>query len=396
MRSIFILPTLLACLLSTTAVGAYDVAELLNLIQSNETSDVDRANAFEKIGDIAGEDAVEPLAGFLSDKKWSHYARFALQKMEGENVTDAFLKSLDALEGDLKLGVIDSIGRRGDAIAVSHLAKLLHNSNSKVAAATAVALGGIGTTDAAMALSEALSSEKDSSRREPLASSLLIVGQRLAKTGNTQAAIGLFDLLRDAEVPRPYQIGATQNAILARRAQGVDLMVEQLKSPDQDFFQTGLAVSRVLPGERATQAIADSLKTESSPDRQILLILALKDRGDHQALDTILKKLKNESTAVQLAAIDAISTLGNDSSVPILLSVANDANTDAVLGSLVALKGSRVNAALMKAAEPLDTSPLAVKALGQRRANEAVPLLFQLSAADSAAISASRPTVPAA
>ncbi len=99
MRPILALPTFFACLLSATAMGADDAAALLKVIQSTETSDVDRANAFEKIGDIAGEDAVEPLAGFLSDKKWSHYARFALQKMEGENVTDALLQSLDALAG---------------------------------------------------------------------------------------------------------------------------------------------------------------------------------------------------------------------------------------------------------------------------------------------------------
>ena len=95
------------------------------------------------------------------------------------------------LQGDLKLGVIDTIGRRRDPIAVARLAKLLTHADAEVAAA-AVALGGIGTTDAAAALTEALSSEKDPNRRESLASSLLLVGQRLAKTGNTQAAIGLF------------------------------------------------------------------------------------------------------------------------------------------------------------------------------------------------------------
>lgn len=389
MRPILALPTLFVCLLSAMAVGADDVAELLKAIQSNETSDVERANAFERIGDIAGADAVEPLAGFLSNKEWSHYARFALQKMEGELVTDTLFQSLDALEGDLKLGVIDTIGRRRDPSAVARLAKLLTHVDAEVAAAAAVALGGIGTTDAAAALTEALSSENDPQRRKSLASALLLGGQRLARTGNSQAAIGIFDRLADAEVPKPCRIGATQNAILARGAQGVDLMVEQLKSSDRDFFQMGLAVARVLPGERASKALTDSLETEASPDRQLLLILALKDRGNKQALRAILEKLKSDSVAVQLAAIDALGALGDDSSVPILLSVANAANSDAVLGSLVALtgKGSRVNAALMKAAEPPETSTVAVKALGQRRATEAVQLLLQLSEADSAAIS---------
>ena len=117
------------------------------------------------------------------------------------------------------------------------------------------------------------------------------------------------------------------------------------------------------------------------------MILALKDRGDHQALGAILEKLESDRLAVQVAAIDALGTLGDDSSVPILLSVANDANSDAVLGALVSLNGASVNAALMKAAESPGTSTIPVRALGQRRANEAVPLLLKLSAGDSEAIS---------
>ena len=387
MRPILALLTFSACLLSaTTAMRAEDVAELLKVIQSRETSDVDRANAFEKIGDIASDDAIEPLAGFLSDKTWSHYARFALQKMEGEHVTDALVKSLAVLEGELRLGVIDTIGRRRDPTAVPHLAKLLADGDAGVAAASAVALGGIGTTDAAAALATALGSENDPDRRESLASSLLLVGQRLAKTGDTQAAIDLFDRLRDADVPKPCRIGATQNAILTRGAEGVEMMIEQLKSSDRDFFQTGLAVARVLPGERATKGLTESLQTELSPDRQALLILALKDRGDDQALGAILDNLKSDSPAVQSAAIDALGALGDDSTVPILSSIATAENNEAVLTALVALRGPRVNTALMKVAEPPEASTLAVKALGQRRANEAVDLLFQLSASESAAL----------
>lgn len=386
MRYFFTLP-ILAVLLSAAAMGADDPAALLKVIQSTETSDVDRANAFEKIGDVAGDDAVETLVGFLGDKTWSHYARFALQKMEGEKVTRALLESIDTLDGDLKLGVITTIGRRCDPIATGPLTDLVGDADAKVADSAAIALGWIGTTDAAVALTEAFGAEKDAKRKESLASAMLVVGQRLARAGNTQAAIDVLDLLRGADLPKPYRIGATQNAILVRGAQGVDLMVEQLKSSDPDYFQTGLAVSRVLPGERATKSLTDSLDTESSPDRQVLLILATKDRGDKLALPAVLAKLKSDLPAVQLAAIDAIGTIGGGSSVSVLLSVADEATAETVLGSLVALQGADVNTALMKAAQSPDVSTVAVQALGRRRAKEAVDLLFQLSKSDSPEIS---------
>jgi hypothetical protein len=54
---------------------------------------------------------------------------------------------------------------------------------------------------------------------------------------------------------------------------------------------------------------------------------------------------------------------------------------------LVSLRGAGVDAALIEAAQPPETSAIAVRALGKRRAKEAVDLLLRLSAADSPAIS---------
>ena len=385
MRANLALSTLFACLLSVAAAGADDAAALLRLIQSPDASDVDRANAFEKIGDIAGDEAVTPLARFLGDEKWSHYARFALQKMEGEQVTEALLQSLDSLQGDLKLGVIGTLGRRRDANAVAPLTKLLADTDEQVAESAAVALGWIGTPDAAKSLVEAFTATQDANRQASLAHALLIVGQQLTKTGKTQAAIGVFDLLRKTEAPQSCQIGGTQRAILVRGEDGVDLLREQLKSSETDYFQIGLAVARVLPGKETTKSLIDTLEAESLPQRQALLILAMKDRGDRQALAAVLTKLKSDSMAVRLAAIEAVGALGDASSVSSLLSVVDDETIEAVLGSLVALQGTDVNAALIKAATPPDSSVIAIKALGKRRAMEAADLLFRLSEADTTA-----------
>lgn len=386
MRPVFALLILFVCLLGVPALCADDPAALLKTIQSPDAADVDRANAFEKIGDIAGDDAVAPLARFLGDKKWSHYARFALQKMEGEQATEALLQSLDTLEGDLKIGVIGTIGRRQDPAAVARLAKLLADADAVIADSAAIALGWIGTPDAAAALTEAFRDEANAARKASLGSALLLAGQRLVKTGNAEEAVAVFDLVRSAEVPPAYRIAATQNAILARGAEGVDLMVEQLQSSERDYFQVGLAVSRVLPGESATKAVIDTLEAESSPDRQVLLILALKDRGDRLALPAVLTRLKSESPAVQLAAIGALGDLGDSSSVPPLLSAAKGGAAETVLDALVALQGAGVNAALIKAAEAPETAALVVKALGKRRATEAVDLMFALLDAGSAPV----------
>ncbi len=387
MRPLFALSTLFVCLLGAAAMGADDAASLLKVIQSTETSDVDRANAFEKIGDIAGEDAVEPLAGFLGDKKWSHYARFALQKMEGENVTEALLKSLDDVAGrpETRSDWHDRPSPRPDRRCAPGKAPRGCRCRSR-------RLGrrrpGMDRNDGSRRGTHRGIWRRERSQSQSVPRDRTALGRTTAREDGKHASCD-WRFRSSAKCGNPESLPnrSHQNAILARGAQGVDLMVEQLKSSDPHCFQTGLAVSRVLPGERVTQGLIDSLETESSPHRQVLLILAMKDRGDNLALRAVLPKLKSDSPAVRSAAIDAIGALGDESSVPTLLSVANGATTEAVLGALVALDGGNVNAALMKAAQPPGTSTVAVQALGKRRAKEAVDLLFELSAADSSEIS---------
>lgn len=384
MRSVFAFASLLICMLGTPAMGAEDAAALLKVIQSSATSDVDRANAFEKIGDLAGDEAVEPLASYLRDPKWSHYARFALQKMPGESITAALVKSLDPLPVDLKVGVIVTIGRRHDPTAIEPLTKLLGDAESSVVDAAAIALGTVGTRESTAVLSEAFRAANDSARRVSLGSALLLAGQRLVKTGHADEAVVVFDLLRVAEVPTSCRVAATQNAILARGAEGVDLLAEQLRSSDRDYFEVGLAAARVLPGEATSDRVLEILEAESVPERQVLLILALVDRGDKRALPAVLAKLKSESLVVRLAAISGVGALGDGASVAALLASAQGETADAALEALTVLAGTDVNDALIKAAQGTDQVAVAVRVLGKRRAKEAVELLFGLAKSDSA------------
>lgn len=387
MRSLLTLSILLPCLACVAPANADDAAALLKTIQSTDAADVDRANAFEQIGHVAGKDAVAPLADFLDDPKWSHYARFALQKMQGPAATEALLDSLDALQGDLKLGVIGTLGRRRDPLAVAPLKKLLSDANAKVADSAATSLGWIGTAETSAALTEALQTATDSNRREAIGSALLLAGQKLARSGDTAAAIQAFDLLRQSDLSKACRIGATQSAILVRGEQGVDLLVEQLTSTDLDFLRAGLSVARVLPGHSATKRLIELLEAESSSNRQALLIQAIKDRGDRQALGAVAAKLNSDSPAVQAAAIQATGVLGNGASVPSLLSAADEANAPAVVASLVALQGPEVNQALIKAAEQPSSAAIALRALGKRRSQEAVDLFFRLADTDQPAVS---------
>ena len=65
--------------------------------------------------------------------------------------------------------------------------------------------------------------------------------------------------MRQAELPKYLQIAALAGAIRSRGPQGVDLLVEQLKSADKEFFEVGLSMAHLIPGERVTEALLAEL-----------------------------------------------------------------------------------------------------------------------------------------
>ncbi len=80
---------------------------------------------------------------------------------------------------------------------------------------------------------------------------------------------------------------ATRGAILARRADGLPLLLEQLRSPDNARFGIGLRTARELPGRAVTEALAAELP-HTSPERQSYLLLALGDRSDDAVLPAVV------------------------------------------------------------------------------------------------------------
>ena len=66
--------------------------------------------------------------------------------------------------------------------------------------------------------------------------------------GKTNEAVEIYDEVRQAEVPKQKVIEATRGAILARKSDGIPLLIEQLRSDDPGFFRLGLSTARELAG----------------------------------------------------------------------------------------------------------------------------------------------------
>jgi len=100
--------------------------------------------------------SVPVLEKMLLQKDTTDIARYALEKIPGTDADDALIGALAKTKGDLKKGIITSLGQRKARSAAAELGKLLRGPDPEYAGAAAIALGQIGGMDAAEALGKFL------------------------------------------------------------------------------------------------------------------------------------------------------------------------------------------------------------------------------------------------
>jgi len=373
----------------TTAADAKNPAgdqeqKLIKVLQSNAPPQ-DKAIPCKQLALCGTKDAVPALAALLTDKELASWARIALEAIPDPAADEALREALGKVQGRLLVGVINSIGVRRDAKAVDALAQRLSDADADVASAAAVALGRIGGDAAAKKL-EPLLAGSPGAVRSAVAEGCVLCAEKCLAEGKPAEAVKLYDLVRNADVPKQRVLEAIRGAILARQSDGVPLLAQQLKSTDKALFGIGLRVARELPGPKVTEALVAELG-KATPDRQVLLILALADRGDATMSPAVFEAAKSGPNNVRIAAIRLLQRQGDASCVPVLLEAAMNADVElsqTAATALAGLPGKEVDADLVarlsKAAGEIRT--ILIEVAGQRRIEAALPALL-MAAEDS-------------
>jgi HEAT repeat protein len=99
--------------------------------------------------------SVPALAKLLHDEELSHMARHALQTNDAPEAVKALVGAIDKAPKKIKIGIISSLGARGTGVPVAPLATTLTDKDAEISTAGALALGAIGSADAAKALGSA-------------------------------------------------------------------------------------------------------------------------------------------------------------------------------------------------------------------------------------------------
>ncbi len=261
---------------------------------------------------------VPVMAEMLADKDTAHLARMALIFNPSPEAGQALTKALAKLTGDLRIGVIGSLGQRGETAAVAEIGKLVSDADASTALAAIRALGRIGGAEAAKILTTAKVAPALQSERND---ATIAAADSLAKQGKTAEAMTIYSSMTDAKNTVWIRIAAYRGLVQAQKEKAVPQVIALLKDPNADLKLAAGKFIAEMPGAAATKAFADSLST-LDPQGQVVLIGALETRQDKLAAAAVTKAVDSGDAAVKIAAIKALAVLGDAGSVEKLTTVA--------------------------------------------------------------------------
>ncbi len=371
-----------------SAASAQKQRDLIQLLQSNAPK-ADKALACKQLAVYGTKDAVPALEGLLADEQLASWARIALEVIPDAAVDDALHNALSRLNGKLLIGAINSIGVRRDVKAVGLLAGKLKDSDVSIASAAAEALGNIADEQAGRTLLEILPTASEA-LCPSIAEGCIVCGGHYLAEGKLAAAVQLFDTVRQAKVPKQRKLEAIRGAILARKADGIPLLLEQLRSSDKACFEIGVSTARELPGSEPTAALVAELN-QAKPDRQVSLVLAIADRNDSTALPAVLQVAKNGSKPARATAVGLLDRWQDPVCVPVLLNAAADDDADLVRAAkavLSRLEGKAIDAAIKTSLSQATGKTLqaTIDMVGRRRIEDALPTVVKHAESGDAGI----------
>ncbi|HWH70998.1 MAG TPA: HEAT repeat domain-containing protein, partial [Candidatus Sulfotelmatobacter sp.] len=333
---------------------------------------------------IGASESVAALTTLLNGREAElrECARRALEKNSTPTATESLRAALKQ-GGDTswKAGLIQSLGERGDAAAISLIAPNLHTPELAFAAANA--LGKIATEPALKELWAALDKQV-----APAANALVLAASRLAATGQSAPAAALYQRL--ATTCSAPQLRAAALTGLARTApaEAKKLIPNALNATELQLQSAAITAAREVYG-KALSAELLALFPNLNPTGKVLTLRELDASAENQVIATVGT---DPSETVRLAALETLGRIGSAASVPLLLKSATDSPAPVqkiAASALARVPGVGADALLRKLAGRGDarSRTTAIKALAERNDTASIPTLLKYATESDRSIS---------
>jgi len=389
-RSTLLLTISLGCLLVAPllASAAESEEQLLGILKSSAPP-MEKAWACRELKRVGTERSLPALAALLTDKEVSHSARYALETMPCPEAGAALREALGKASGVTKVGIINTIGERGDRdAATALLVPLLQDQDVQVASAAAVALGKIGTPEAAKGLTLMLAKVNDKVS-PPLAEGCLLAADNALESGRRAEASEIYQALSKASASRAIRYAALEGTLNAAGERRHELLLQWLGGSDADARAIAAGQIEGLSADQLKSLAAGTAKLPAASQVSVLAALAL--RGGDSPLPAVIQATTSKSEEVRLAAIKALGQLGDAAVVPLLIqTMFSDEKARATARrslEIVRAKGAdeHIIAALQQEKDFGRRAEL-IDVLDARRAISAVPALLKEALGDDAGV----------
>ncbi len=364
-------------------------ARLLAFIESGATAG-GRMEACRSLSLIGSAAAVPVLGKLLRDSETTDMVRYALERIPGPEAEAALLAALDETEGDVRLGIIFSLGARSDA-SVPALESLARGRDRDAAAAAVQSLGRIGGDEASRVLSSLLLRGAREPLRSEIFSAQLAAAERFLREGRKPQAAALYNGILTSSPPSLFRGAAFKGKISATEADVDGLILGALSGDDSVLHEAAIAEIPEVFGPEDIGRITPYLgKLPEAGEIQLLRVLA--GYPASAVSRDIAAALESPSEAVRR---EALRSLGRAGDAGVVGSLAGRAATTKGVEQTLArealwrLKGADVDEAVSKnlaAAEDEAVRAELVQAVGERRIKGAKPGLVGIIKSGPAAV----------
>jgi HEAT repeat protein len=357
-------------------------SRILKTLQSNATL-AGKQHLCKKIIVVGSEASIPVLAQMLLNPETTDMARYALEVMPAPQADSALRLALPVMTGDYKCGIINSLGRRGDAQAVPLLAPLLADNDSNIVTAAIAALGDIATPEAESVLKNSMGKFQDQTARQRALDAYLKYADHYASANNTEKASTIYRELIQPKYPQPIRVAALHGLITLSREEGIDLVNTILRGSDTSLKLAVMGLIPDLPRIENVRELHDSFKGLNA-SLKVSFLAGVKTRRDVSFLPLVKQAVLDEEQDVRVAALDALAAVGDAASVRLLAQTAAekvDPEQKTARESLYLLNAQNVDQTIIQQIPTAkdDIKIELIYAVGERRIGTAAQILFTLA-----------------
>jgi HEAT repeat protein len=353
--------------------------ELANFLNAEATLAAKMA-VCRHLREIGSAASVPVLGKMLLQPETSDMARYALEKIRGNDAERVLVQGLSRTDGKIRLGIIDSLGNRRADSAVSQLAKLLAGSNEAETTAAAGALGKIASKEAITALSNAMA-QTSGSLKDRIASSLLSCADTKWDEGEKGPAVEIYEMLAKSDLPLHFRQSAMKGMIASSGDMAKDMIVPVLEGKNEDWYAPAISMLTESFDSSAIHEVLPFLPNLPA-EYQIRMLQALSNYRTDEVRGSMVAAVENPESLVRIAALRALAGAGNYTVVEFLASHAAKSRGAELLAARNSLWNLRCGLAhatiltcLVKNQDEAIQHEL-ILAIGERRIIEGLPLLL--------------------